>query len=124
MDDLKHFPNQPSETYYGNKEYKLHLIIKKNFDHIINKKASQMLFRIIEGNGKALYIIGIKDNGDAVGIEYKKLIDSINTIKQICEKIDASIKNIRFYKGIEGYIATIRLIMNQSKYNTKFIAFE
>ena len=45
------------ENYYGNIEYKLYISSKK-FDRIL----SQFLFRMREGNGKAIYIIGITDN--------------------------------------------------------------
>ena len=54
-------PDQPPEKYYGNREYKIFLDIsvfpynKRNI--FLEKKASQMLFRINEGNGKAKYII-------------------------------------------------------------------
>ena len=42
------------EQFYGNIEYKLYIGSKKN-DRIL----SQFLFRMREGNGKAIYIIGI-----------------------------------------------------------------
>jgi len=46
------------EQFYGNIEYKLYISSKKN-----ERIFSQFLFRMREGNGKAIYIIGITDQG-------------------------------------------------------------
>lgn len=108
-------PNQPPEHFYGNKEYKLSLCFKKkkkNINTILQKKASQMLFRLIEGNGKAVYLIGIKDNGTAIGISIDDLQISLQSLKKMALNIDAKITKINIYKGINGYIASVRLIKN------------
>jgi len=103
---LINIPNQPPEEYYGNREYKYYLDSSKfkNIEHIIDKKATQMLFRIYEGGGIAKYIIGIKDNGEATGINYIKSIESLNFLLRIIDKLGAYLKKIRFYKGHTGYI--------------------
>ena len=49
----KQLPNQPPEIYYGNKEYKISLDYSNNYSNIskiLEKKASQMLFRLNEGD--------------------------------------------------------------------------
>ena len=109
---LKNIPNQPPEKYYGNKEYKIFLDYRsyKNLDNILEKKATQMLFRIIEGKGKAKYLIGIRDNGEAVGIDYTKTLESLYFLIKISLKIDAIIKKLRFYKGSKGYIFSAHVI--------------
>ena len=71
-----------------------------------------MLFRIIEGNGKAIYFIGVCDNGESRGIELKELLTSIFYLCKIVKLIEANIKKIRIYKGKSGYIATIRINKN------------
>jgi GTPase len=103
---LNNIPNQPPEKYYGNKEYKIYfdLLKYKNLEHILDKRATQMLFRIYEGDGIAKYMIGIKDNGDAIGINYNKLLESIFFLSKIISKINAYLTKIRFYKGINGFI--------------------
>ena len=116
--NLKEIPNQPPEGYYGNKEYKISLLFKKvkssiTLEKIFEKKASQMLFRIVEGGGKAIYLIGITDSGIAMGISFDDLLDSIKNFKKISDKINANIKVIRIYKGIEGYIASIRIFIKK-----------
>ena len=50
----------------GNIEYKLKLI-NKNTDKIEHLE-SQMRYRLNEGNGEAIYIIGVTDNGIIVGV--------------------------------------------------------
>ena len=52
----KPLPPQPPEKEEGNKEYKRYLICRNCNPEIrnkfINKRASQMLYRLIEGEGK------------------------------------------------------------------------
>ena len=70
---IDYFPRQPPEKDTGNREYKrlLYLKNRKNFP----QKATQMLYRIYEGNGDALYLLGIEDNGE-IGNVSKKGIDA------------------------------------------------
>jgi len=102
---LNKIPNQPPENYYGNKEYKIYLEFKdKKINNILEKKATQMLFRIHEGKGIAKYIVGIKDNGEAIGINRSKIYSSLINLNKIINIIDADLKKIRFYKGSSGFI--------------------
>ena len=60
----KILPQQTPEKEEGNKEYKRYLKCKKNYEkEFIEKRASQMLYRLIEGKGKAIYLLGVDDNG-------------------------------------------------------------
>tara|TARA_B100001057_G_C22836525_1_gene945408 strand:+ start:727 stop:1101 length:375 start_codon:yes stop_codon:yes gene_type:complete len=111
---LKKIPNQPPEKYYGNKEYKIYLSFS-NKKSIIEKKATQMLFRIYEGKGKAKYIIGIKDDGEAIGINLEKVLESIRYLTQMTLRINAKLNKIRIYKGNYGYITTVHVIKNDLK---------
>ena len=111
--DLKQIPNQPPEIYYGNKEYKINLnYYSKNISNILQKKASQMLFRLIEGDGKAIYLIGVEDNGTAIGISITDLIISLKHLIKISNIINSKIYKINIYKGTDGFIASIRLNKN------------
>tara|TARA_Y100000389_G_C17131035_1_gene350229 strand:- start:159 stop:536 length:378 start_codon:yes stop_codon:yes gene_type:complete len=98
-------PNQPPEKYYGNREYKIFIDIRDKIKNsVLEKRATQMLFRIHEGKGTAKYIIGIKDNGEAIGINKSKLYSSLINLKKITSIIDADLKKIRFYIGTNGFI--------------------
>ena len=101
------FPRQSPEDPYGNKEYKLK-ILKDERKNIV-KKATQMLFRLYEGTGKAIYIIGIEDCGNARGIEKTELEESIKNLQLIADELKAQLKNPRIYLGTDGLIATIRV---------------
>lgn len=94
----KIIPDQPPEKNDGNKEYK-RLLQNVNSSKYFNKKATQMLYRIMEGNGKAVYLIGIDDNGCAIGITMKELEETLDIIKKISKIINANIKKIRIYKS-------------------------
>ena len=130
----KSIPKQKRELYNGNREYKMYLDIsietkteqrknrKNTNDYIhylkmqkmvekINKRASQLLYRLEEGCGKALYIIGIRDDGTVEGIDIELLFKSISFLYKMIDIINVLIKNIRIYKGSsEGkYICTARI---------------
>lgn len=101
----KIFPSQKPECDFGNREYKRHLLNQDKLHHL----ATQLLFRLEEGNGKAVYIIGIDNNGNNTGINEEELELSLNSIKKIVKIINANISNIKIYQGNKGKIATIRV---------------
>ena len=130
----KTIPKQRKELNNGNREYKMYLDIaieskteqkkNKNKPHYyihylreqkmidkINKRASQLLYRLEEGHGKALYMIGIKDDGTVEGIDIELLFKSINFLYKMGEIINAIIKNLRIYRGSGNnkYICTARI---------------
>ena len=130
----KCMPLQKKENFFGNREYKIYLdneteeqlrINKKknkpkefvdNLKNIknnsrLNKRASQLRFRLDEGEGKALYMIGVSDSGRTDGIDIETIYNSINYLEKMVKIINADIKNIRIYNGnIEGkYICSSRI---------------
>ena len=109
----KRFPRQSQEVETGNREYKINLDYsnyKKNIKNkILSKKATQMNYRLYEGGGKAVYIIGIEDNGKPTGMNLEKLILSIYFFNEIVNLSNANFNKIRIYKGNKGYIFTIRV---------------
>lgn len=130
----KILPQQKQEQSTGNREYKIYLDletehnkeIKKQRDlpeceqnylrnikleKKINKRASQLRYRLEEGYGRALYIIGIKDDGTPEGIDIEKLFISLSFLFKMVDIINAKIKKIRIYMGkLEGrYLFTARI---------------
>lgn len=69
-----------SEQFYGNIEYKLYISSKKN-----ERIFSQFLFRMREGNGKAIYIIGITDKGNLHMKNIKLIYQSIKNFLNIVQ---------------------------------------
>ena len=107
------FPKQPEEIEQGNREYKINLDFSryspKTLDNILNKKATQMNFRIFEGGGTAVYFIGVSDKGNTNGIEICKLFKSLIYFAKIVDISKSKFKKIRIYKGKNGFISTIRI---------------
>ena len=92
----KKIPKQPKENYYGNREYKYKLI---NINKLkLEKRATQCLFRLYEGNGKAMYILGIDDNGNILGLEKIELLLSLKNINKIFKIIEAKVYKISVYE--------------------------
>ena len=95
----QNIPNQPKEKYYGNREYKLHLVMDKSkkSEKKLMKRSTQLKFRLNEGNGKALYLIGINDDGDIIGLDNIHLIESIKNLCRMSIYANCEIKSINIY---------------------------
>lgn len=106
------FPDQPKENDEGNKEYKWKLLDEnyKDRDGKINKLASQMQYRLYEGDGKAVYLIGVQDNGFSIGVGTDELYQTLSIIDEASKIINCKIKNVRIYEKDGKYISTIRII--------------
>jgi len=79
----------PPEIESGNKEYKLKLI--SNDPNRIEQLASQMKWRLNEGNGVAEYYLGVADNGQIMNISANDFKISIKNFIKIIKIIDAKI---------------------------------
>jgi elongation factor 1-alpha len=111
------FYKQPPEIEEGNREYKLK--ISPNNKARLDNLASQMKYRLYEGDGKALYIIGIEDDGEPIGISKGELNISIDNIKKLVKELGAKIQSIRYYQGKTGNIATVRVTRELEKIENK-----
>ena len=77
------------ESNDGNIEYKLNL---SNMSKIkFQKYSTQLKYRILEGNGIAIYIIGISDNGFIFGISNYEINYTINLFNYICNNVNCKI---------------------------------
>ena len=85
-------PRLHRENDLGPIEYKERL--QSMTDTKIKKYATQMKFRLIEGDGIAYYLIGVKDNGIIVGVnnKYHKLYAKL--IGKICREINCKVISI------------------------------
>lgn len=103
-------PNQPREREDDNREYKLYLEFdgcKKKFEH----RSTQLLHRLITGDGKALYLIGLYDDGTVSGIEIDKLMSSIENIYKMAKNINGNVSKVSVYdtQYHAKYVGTVRL---------------
>ena len=117
----KYIPNQPKKKEEGNREYKISLNYtnykKQIFTNIVNKKATQLLYRLNEGGGETIYIIGINDNGTTIGILLDDLIKSCTFLDKLCKINNAIFNRILIYRGSYGFIATIRIYKTDIKFH-------
>ncbi len=118
----------PPEKNKGCCEYKLKLIYE---DKDIREKkkiklATQMKYRLYQGNGKAIYILGVSDKGDIEGISQYELDESISFLEKVCEKINANIYKKRVYQGqgTNTFIATLRIELENITYDECNYSFD
>jgi len=95
----------PAEDDEGCIEYKLKLSIEEK--DRIEKIATQMKYRLIEGGGEAFYIIGVTDDGFPMGISEDEIKKTLKILRLAAEKINASIKVIRKNPAKNGYIVEL-----------------
>ena len=65
-------------------EYKLKLLCPtaSRFEHLV----TQMKWRLREGQGEAIYEIGVSDSGIMTGLNDEDMADSIATLKKMAER--------------------------------------
>ena len=91
------------EYDHGNVEYKLKLC-DVDLDRIVGL-TTQMNNRLGEGAGECIYVIGVEDNGNALGISKQELEISINVINTIAINLGCTAEIQKYVEGKEGIIA-------------------
>ncbi|CAG7731606.1 unnamed protein product [Allacma fusca] len=83
----------PPEPQIGNIEYKLKLInpSKQRFEHLV----TQMKWRLREGQGEAIYEIGVEDSGRLKGLSAEEMSASLATLNQMAVKLGATTTVLR-----------------------------
>jgi GTPase len=89
----------------GNVEYKYHLLApcEARLQHLI----TQLKWRLQEGQGEALYEIGVSDDGTCRGLSEADLAASLETLNKMAAALSATATVIRRLQGKEGYIAEV-----------------
>ena len=72
----------------GNIEYKLKLVDKS--DDRIASISTQMRYRVDEGSGEAIYVIGVMDDGEIRGVNDDEFTESFNNLSIAADKNDYS----------------------------------
>lgn len=83
----------PPEPQVGNIEYKLKIVnpTKQRFEHLV----TQMKWRLREGQGEALYEIGVEDNGVLTGLSESDMNDSLSTLQRMANVLGAATTILR-----------------------------
>lgn len=107
----------PPEIEQGNVEYKLKLLNKTN--ERIDQLTSQLKWRLQEGNGHAIYQIGVTDCGEKVGLNQNEMNESIKTLIAMAKTINAQVHTIKTREVRNDFL--ISEVQIQKLENTKFI---
>lgn len=92
----------PPEPQHGNIEYKLKLINPS--PNRLQQLITQMKWRLEEGLGQAVYVIGVEDSGAIPGLTQDEVDSSLETLMIMAKKIGAtiSIKGERIVENSSG----------------------
>ena len=84
--------NLEQEKDDGNIEYKRELL---NLDEeTVNRRMTQMKYRIYEGLGEALYFIGVADDGSLIGLNEEEYKQSALNLEMIATRINCFVLKI------------------------------
>ncbi|CAF1448497.1 unnamed protein product [Adineta steineri] len=108
----------PPEPEEGNIEYKLKLVDPNPYrlEHLI----TQMNWRLQEGQGEALYEIGVEDCGTLSGVSNEELQASLGTLKKMADRLGASI-TILFQRKLENERHIVEVLVRKVPDDQHFI---
>jgi len=70
---------------------------------------SQMKYRMEKGKGKAIYLLGVEDDGSLTGLPKKELQESIHVLNVLSREIGACIEEVNQYSLDNGKIAEVTI---------------
>jgi len=80
----------PEEDESGPVEYKS--VLTKVDDERLERLASQMKYRLFEGGGEAIYVLGLNDDGTVRGLSEEEEKETIKNLADAASRIGASIR--------------------------------
>mmetsp|Transcript_104728 Transcript_104728/g.305773 ORF Transcript_104728/g.305773 Transcript_104728/m.305773 type:complete len:201 (-) Transcript_104728:438-1040(-) len=86
----------PRENFHGCIEYKWRLGSEHHVK--VERLASQMKFRLQEGDGTAFYLLGVHDSGSAVGLAPKEHADAVRVLMAVA----AAMGNVLLLEAMSG----------------------
>lgn len=105
----------PAENDEGNIEYKRVLTCVST--ERLQELTTQMQYRLNEGHGKALYRIGVDDNGYPRGISSADMRESLSNVSACARALGATISTPRIYPGNEGHLCDVELLIPERLYD-------
>ncbi|KAJ3770113.1 hypothetical protein FB446DRAFT_184339 [Lentinula raphanica] len=96
-------PSLPPENDYGSIEYKLRLLHPSpaRFTRLV----TQLKWRLLEGGGRALYELGVGDDGELVGLGRKDMEETIGVLSEMAGELGARVwvvRQIRLGNRVQG----------------------
>jgi len=93
----------PPEIEAGPVEYKRSLVNPSG--ERLNHLTSQLKWRLREGQGEALYEIGVEDDGAALGLSDEDMAKSIKNLIEMASRLNAEVSCLCQCQGKEGVVA-------------------
>ena len=105
-DDYTYLPPEPQ---MGNIEYKLKLVnpTQQRLQHLV----TQMKWRLREGNGEAIYEMGVEDNGIMTGLSEEDMDSSLDTLQEMARRLTATVQVLRQRKVDTAQTRTVAEIL-------------
>ncbi|EEY65086.1 GTP-binding protein, putative [Phytophthora infestans T30-4] len=97
----------PDEVEEGNVEYKQQLL-EPSPDRL-RQLTTQMHWRLNEGRGTAFYEVGVKDNGEVLGLAEDVMLRSLGTLARMCRVVNAEMSLSRFRAGRDTSHKAVRI---------------
>eukprot|EP01036_Dinobryon_divergens_P026764 gene26764-35450_t len=95
------------EKEEGNREYKFKLTGLT--DEQRNHRITQLNWRLNEGNDSAVYLIGVEDNGNQLGISDEELKESLRNLKYMADQVGCEMIVKQLFAGEQGVTAEIHM---------------
>ncbi|KAG7379142.1 GTP binding protein [Phytophthora pseudosyringae] len=97
----------PEEVEEGNVEYKQQLL--EPAPDRLRQLTTQMHWRLNEGDGAAFYELGVKDNGDVLGLSEDAMLRSLGSLARMCRVVHAEMSLSRFRAGRDASHKAVRV---------------
>ncbi len=94
------------------KEYLTSFHLKENR---LQELACQMNHRIIMGRGRAIYVIGVSDDGKLKGIDEKRFNETVEILRRIASEISADVRSVERFKIDSGYVGIVEIVKSRAK---------
>ncbi|CEG48084.1 gtp-binding [Plasmopara halstedii] len=97
----------PEEVEEGNVEYKQQLLAPS--PGRLRQLTTQMHWRLNEGKGTAFYELGVKDNGEVLGLKEEAILRSLVTLARMCRVVHAEMSLSQFRGGRDASHKAVRI---------------
>lgn len=74
---------------------------------------SQMKYRMERGDGRAVYLLGVEDSGEPVGLPDEELRGSVEVLRKLSQEIDAVVEEVNLHEGTHGKVAEVIISRKQ-----------
>ncbi|MFB6176349.1 MAG: GTP-binding protein, partial [Halobaculum sp.] len=102
---------QRGEEEGGNVEFKTKLVRDVHLgEGRMESLVAQLRHRVLSGDGEALYVVGVTDDGGIAGIAPDEFSETMDVLSLLAEEADAHIDDVETWSGGDGPAADDGLV--------------